>query len=613
MRGFFVVALCALLAVTTVRSAVDPAMECAFCTIALAMTEEVEVQVKFMNKIKEQSCGKMGSLTRQACEMALDKASAAVLGKAAPEATCAKIGMCSASFSQCKLFDAWPIKSLPDQPLSWPTERHSRELGGLPDFNAELEKFLSKIKAVVASTEQSSSSTTDAHESRFYEFAHNLASMQFSLKALLDGASLESLQAKDANGCAKFDLKCRSQSVAKHLPFSDADGDSFSTKRELRGYDWRGKDCDDDSAQIHPGRATRPEGSTDDVDWNCNGVFGANATASYEELFCSGPNAPRPLVALGDSATAHFHLPPQWFTAKGWNLDGLESTLADEMDFPACSWSTGHSTDASKCPYQDTVPGLAQGQITSLYSQMRSRNRCNTNSFTNVGVNGARMTSSSGLVDALVIDPKNDSPVLLWLSLLGNDICKSDTSYTPEDVFYTDAVATLQRLDAMLPAGSTVVSPSLFDGELLYDTMNSLTHPLGTSYKLVYDWMNCLQVSPCFGWLNSNADIRRQSTEHAKKLNDQYRKIAAQSSTLFKNISYLFYAADYQKLFADYGKSGLPVANLIEKVDGFHPSQAGNAAMAIEFFGWLEREHPEAIGAVNPFNAQLDEQFFASN
>ena len=191
-------------------------------------------------------------------------------------------------------------------------------------------------------------------------------------------------------------------------------------------------------------------------------------------------------------------------------------------------------------------------------------------------------------------------------------MCKSDTSYTPVDEFYTDAVATLQRLDNMLPPGSTVVSLALFNGELLYDTMHALQHPLGSSYANVYDYLACLGVSPCYGWLNSNAEIRRQTTEHANRLNDEYRKIAAQSSTLFKNINYLFYSADYNKIFADYGKGGLQIANLVEKVDGFHPSQAGNAAMAMDFYGWLEREHPEALGPVNPYNAQLDEQFFAA-
>jgi hypothetical protein len=34
---------------------------------------------------------------------------------------------------------------------------------------------------------------------------------------------------------------------------------------------------------------------------------------------------------LGDSATAHFHIPPQWMTANGWNLDGILPFLTNEM------------------------------------------------------------------------------------------------------------------------------------------------------------------------------------------------------------------------------------------------------------------------------------------
>ena len=600
------VLLAVMLSVAT--AAVDPAMECAFCTVALGMTEEIEVQVKFMGKMKSEKCGKMGSLAKSACEMALDKAAAAVLGKAVPETTCAKIGMCKDPYTQCKLFDAWPIKKLPDAQKEWPVER--RELGGVPDLEVELSKFLSKITAVVSATESARRAPVGS-ESRFYDFSRTLASMQFYLKALLDGATPESLETKDANGCSRFDIKCKGEAVVKHLPFSDVDTDTYSTKRELRGSDWRGEDCDDSNSAIHPGRLTKPAGVSDDVDWNCNKVVGGNGTASYEELFCSGANTPRPLIALGDSATAHFHLPPQWFTAAGWNLDGLERVMLDEMDAPACSWSTGHAS-STDCPFQETVPGIEAGAITSLYSQLRARNRCNHNAYSNIGVNGARMTSADGLVDAVTIDSTNDAPVTLWLSLIGNDVCKSDTNYTPIDEFYTDAVKQLQRLDAMLPKGSSVISLSLFNGELLYDTMHAQQHPLGTSYQGVYDWMNCLQVSPCYGWLNSNGDIRRQTTEWANKLNDQYRKIAAQSAELFKNIDYIFYPADYNLLFGNYAKTGLPLTNLVERVDGFHPSQAGNAAMALEFFKWLEANHPETLGGVNPHNAEIDALFFAT-
>ena len=605
MRFFFVAVM---VVIGVVRAAVDPAMECAFCQIALGMTEEIEVQVKFMEKMKSEKCGKLGNLEKKACEFALDKAASAILGKAAPEATCAKIGLCKDQYASCKLYDAWPVKKLPDQPKEWPVER--RELGALPDYEAELQKFLKKVMDVVSAHESSATPLPSGSDTKFYDFMAKLMSMQFSLKALLGGATAEQLAVKDSNGCAMFDIKCKGVAMGKHLPFSDVDGDFYSTKPEMRGSDWRGQDCDDKNADVHPGRAIAPDSVAADSDWNCNQISGKNETGTYEDMFCTGANAPRPLLALGDSATAHFHLPPQWFTAKGWNLDGLRQVLEDEMDATKCSWSTGHALNTQSCPFQEPVPGVAEGEVVSLYTQLRARNRCNHNAYTNIGVNGARMTSASGLVDAVKIDKDKDHPVTLWLSLIGNDVCKSDTNYTPLDEFYNDAIATLTRLDGMLPAGSTVISLALFNGELLYDTMHAQQHPIGTSYSTMYDWLNCLQVSPCFGWLNSDGAIRRQTTEWANKLNDQYRKIQAQSKTLFKNIDYVFYDADYNNLFGSYVKAGLPGTNLIEKVDGFHPSQAGNAAFAITFFQWLQENHPNAVGAVNPHNAEIDALFF---
>jgi acyloxyacyl hydrolase len=115
--------------------------------------------------------------------------------------------------------------------------------------------------------------------------------------------------------------------------------------------------------------------------------------------------------------------------------------------------------------------------VTSLYTKLRERNRCNNNDFQNIGVNGARMTSSSGLVDAMARQQSSDSPVLLWLSLIGNDVCNGHPNFdhmTKPDDFYRSAMETLQRLDTMLPSGSYVVALALFDGELLYDTMHAL-------------------------------------------------------------------------------------------------------------------------------------------
>ncbi len=62
----------------------------------------------------------------------------------------------------------------------------------------------------------------------------------------------------------------------------------------------------------------------------------------------------------------------------------------------------------------------------------------------------------------------------------------------------------------------------------------------------------------------------------------------------------------------DYQDAGYALVDLIEKSDGFHPSQAGNALFATQFFAWLEAEHPEALGPVNPFNAEIDQMFFSN-
>ena len=84
----------------------------------------------------------------------------------------------------------------------------------------------------------------------------------------------------------------------------DGDGDSFATSDhlQLRGSHWRGSDCDDNDETVYPGRRTSNDDG--DVDHNCNGISGGNATGTYEDIFCSG-SGQRGVVVLGDSASAH--------------------------------------------------------------------------------------------------------------------------------------------------------------------------------------------------------------------------------------------------------------------------------------------------------------------
>ena len=99
-----------------------------------------------------------------------------------------------------------------------------------------------------------------------------------------------------------------------HLPIDNLDDDYFSDVQTFRGTSWRGKDCNDEDGNIYPGQHT-----TDDalLDTNCNGIYGVDPDSgeTYETLWCNGTQQMGTIV-LGDSAGAHFHIPPSWLTSK---------------------------------------------------------------------------------------------------------------------------------------------------------------------------------------------------------------------------------------------------------------------------------------------------------
>ena len=62
---------------------------------------------------------------------------------------------------------------------------------------------------------------------------------------------------------------------------------------------------------------------------------------------------------------------------------------------------------------------------------MREWNLCNNNDYQNIGVNGGDSGNSWGNIHALKRDPQNDYPLIMFLELIGNDVCaKSFSSMT---------------------------------------------------------------------------------------------------------------------------------------------------------------------------------------
>lgn len=130
-----------------------------------------------------------------------------------------------------------------------------------------------------------------------------------------------------------------------HLPIHDDDKDLFSIYPDLRGYSFRGRDCNPDNAEIYPGRKSGNVRAFDSfslisqnaIDHNCNGIYGVNpkTNKSYEEELC-GNSEQRGLIIVGDSACAHFHVPSTYVNLTGANqrtFRHLMSILKHEFDW----------------------------------------------------------------------------------------------------------------------------------------------------------------------------------------------------------------------------------------------------------------------------------------
>ncbi|CAF3362404.1 unnamed protein product [Rotaria socialis] len=394
-----------------------------------------------------------------------------------------------------------------------------------------------------------------------------------------------------------------------HIPAVDLDNDKFGTEPTLRGSSWRGKDCNDFSSQVYPGAQSVDGDSV--IDHNCNGIYGLDSTTGqpWETEFCNDTQR-LGIAVLGDSISAHFHLPEQWLDAKQLStavFQHLTFILENELDWPQLSASTGH--------LNVSWPNI-QGQTRSLYARLFDLDHCNHRDYQNIAVNGARSGSMTDIMKALARHPKNDVPLLVIYSLVGNDVCNGH----PDTIDHMTTVAemtqnvltTLQYLDTVLPKGSHVLTTGLANGSFLYALLHDRIHPFGrvgppVSYPQIYDYLSCLQISPCNGWMTSNGTLRDLTTQRAVEL-----------SAAIKNVSFTYQPAQYDIDYLDFpfdeviqewiAQGGEPW-QLIESVDGFHINQYGHALVSDVLWSWLQKNRPQWIPPMNPHNADIERVF----
>eukprot|EP01091_Cochliopodium_minus_P012530 TRINITY_DN3815_c0_g1_i1.p1 TRINITY_DN3815_c0_g1~~TRINITY_DN3815_c0_g1_i1.p1 ORF type:complete len:559 (+),score=123.51 TRINITY_DN3815_c0_g1_i1:470-2146(+) len=463
-----------------------------------------------------------------------------------PDEVCRKIGYCS-KWPQCTLYTKWPSK-----------QRHPEQ------FRA--------IKNVP----------------------------QVLMKLFKDGKGMKSFS-KIFLG--KDGIVWPWDKVANHLPASDHDNDKFSTEERLRGTNWRGKDCNDGDANIYPGRG-RESSQNPNFDSNCNGIYGINPKTnhSYEDDFC-GASGAMGVIVLGDSASAHFHLPADA------TADQLGDALEDELDFPQCSWSTGHDTTPT-CPYSPLSTG-----VNSIYLRMRERNRCNHRDYQNISVNGARSSPMGNVIINTTARTLQDKPAIVFYALVGNDVCDHEPgnhSLVPPHEFHMNILHGLDYLERTLPNNSHVVFVGLEHGEM-WDIMANRSYPNNTLggdiiYSQLWDYLNCLNISPCFGWLNSNATQRNVTVWWAQQLDNELIKIAATNKNYTKfDLTYIENPDAINTLA--WVNSGGQAHDMLEWVGGGHPSQLQHEMTANYIWNQLVTNFSHVIGPVNPFNSQIESIF----
>jgi acyloxyacyl hydrolase len=392
--------------------------------------------------------------------------------------------------------------------------------------------------------------------------------------------------------------------LRKILPHFDEDGDYFSTVATLRGFNWRGQDCDDTNSDVYPGR--RVPTSDPSLDYNCNGISGRDPVSgkTWKELYCDN-SGQLGVAVMGGSACSHFAIPGKWVNFNNITSNTYSDVLEaaeNELDWPHKSWGTGYDTWS-----QD-------GAINSIYLKLRERNLCNHRDYQQLGVNGFSSSDVYATVGSLARNAKFDHPMTVFHSPLGDDVCNMNIDdtvahmTTPKE-FRAWVYGSLKQLDTMLPQGSHVMFVGLVNGSILWDTLHNRMHPFGVTYPTLYSWLLCSKSNPCVGWLNPNSTLRAAASERAKLLSDQYPIIIKDHAHEFKNFDMAYYPFPLRPIFDNWIREGKDPALLIEPVDGFHPSTLTNSLAAKWLTDHMAIDHPTFLGPINPNNAAIKAKF----
>jgi acyloxyacyl hydrolase len=144
-----------------------------------------------------------------------------------------------------------------------------------------------------------------------------------------------------------------------------------------------------------------------------------------------------------------------------------------ELDWPFCSWGTGHYQKPDQCQAQlaHAVP------LDSFYLKLWRRNKCNFRNFQNIAVDGADSGAmSSKIVKTMSGSVRNNVPSIVLFALVANDVCTPHpgTSHmTPPDKWFANNLETLRWLDDHVAPGSHVLFVGMMHGGMFWEHASS--------------------------------------------------------------------------------------------------------------------------------------------
>ena len=119
MRFLLIFSLLYLCGFFQISLAIDPNIACASCVMLLGLSEQVNIQINFLNTLVDY-CESSGD--HNSCKLAAYNLVYGMLEEMRPEELCDHLSVCNNEENGWYLWPEWPV-SLPPAPKDWPTER----------------------------------------------------------------------------------------------------------------------------------------------------------------------------------------------------------------------------------------------------------------------------------------------------------------------------------------------------------------------------------------------------------------------------------------------------------------------------------------------------------